>query len=163
MTNEEKELLLKDLFARMPYGVIVQILPEDDMQVLYGARLNGGKWLFNDAYYLEEIKPCLRPVNTMTEKELFEAAKYMLNTDNVVYTVGQLGSGFYKKMESGNMLRFDETMFKLGCSGTKNTDWLIANHFDFRGLIRNGLATAVKADIYKKDSDDSVTFCMCGH
>lgn len=155
MTNEDKELLLKDLFARMPHYVSVKILPSNEVETLYSARLNGGKWLFNDAYYLEEIKPCLRRTRDMTDKELADATKYMFNTDKVVYTSnGNQGIGFYGEMPNGHKLRLDETMFKLGCCGTKNTDWLNIHHFDYRDLINKGLALEVDAEFYAKPTVD---------
>ena len=75
MTQEEKELLLKDLCARLPYGVIIKHKDEHGRSI--GARLVGynGDW-FN--YYIDdlcfhlkiyEFKPYLRPMSSMTDEE----------------------------------------------------------------------------------------------
>lgn len=75
MTQKEKQkLLLKDLCARLPYGV-----------VLYTGSPYGGNWtelisidtsseqvmtLYNgEVHSIEEVKPYLRPMSSMTEEE----------------------------------------------------------------------------------------------
>ena len=60
MTPEEKELLLKDLSARLPYGVIVYSL-----QIPYEQKLIG--YIPDIEKY--SIKPYLRPMSSMTEEE----------------------------------------------------------------------------------------------
>lgn len=76
MTQEEIYLLFKDLCARLPYGVICQV---DDG----AAGLNDGKLIeidiskelvrFDADYYwdayIDDVKPYLRPVSSMTEEE----------------------------------------------------------------------------------------------
>ena len=76
MTQEDKELLLKDLSARLPYGVKVQyegnIFDIDYISPMYEeVRLD-----FADYYTIDisEIKPYLRPMSSMTEEQLFEAS-----------------------------------------------------------------------------------------
>ena len=84
MTQEEKELLLKDLSARLPYGVKVwykyypanitekfatSIRLVDDKLALSSKLNKEGNW-----YLIEEageilIKPYLRPLSSMTEEE----------------------------------------------------------------------------------------------
>ena len=67
MTQEEKQLLFKDLCARLPYGVIVHIhdIDVDD----YDRQLIG-----EDLDFIEldrrNCKPYLRPMSSMTEEEL---------------------------------------------------------------------------------------------
>lgn len=76
MTQENKELLLKDLSARLMYGVMCQV---DDG----AAGLNDGKLVEidiskelvrfdDDGYwdvYIDDVKPYLRPMSSMTEEE----------------------------------------------------------------------------------------------
>lgn len=80
MTQEQKDLLLKDLCARLPYGVVIQekcveqdktFLPnkEGDRLVNIDAHAdllmtNCGSW-----YYLNDIKPYLLPISSMTEEQ----------------------------------------------------------------------------------------------
>lgn len=58
MTNEQKQLLLKDLCARLPYGVIVQ--DRNGTHILTRGNTELGT---------EYIKPYLRPMSSMTEEE----------------------------------------------------------------------------------------------
>lgn len=65
MTQEEKELLLKDLSARLPYGVIMtnKVLTETYYP------LDGNE--YQQAYYDNDWDdvPYLRPMSSMTEEE----------------------------------------------------------------------------------------------
>ena len=71
MTQEDNELLLKDLCARLPYGVIVNI---DGYRI---GQLKGidGDIISTDNginYPLRLVKPYLRPLSSMTEEEKLE-------------------------------------------------------------------------------------------
>ena len=82
MTQEEKELLLKDLSARLPYGVIAHALEINkvgtvtDVNVSYNT-INLTVDNANGDYELvpiSDIKPYLRPMSSMTEEEREEWA-----------------------------------------------------------------------------------------
>lgn len=124
MTQEDKELLLKDLCARLPYGVVIHFdeKTDQDDERLYGMRENGGKLLINDAFYIEEIKPYLFPLSSMTKEQKKEYAHILVMSSN------------------------------LACSqliGETTQDWFNKNHFDYRGLIPMGLAEdATDKNIY---------------
>ena len=121
MTQEEKELLLKDLSARLPYEVKVQYNNEiynvDYISVLY----EEVKLDIPDNYTvgISEIKPYLRPMSSMTEEEKNE----YLNT--------------FKKSIIGT----DEEDGRVWT--VSSIDWLNKHYFDYRGLIEKGLAIAV--------------------
>lgn len=135
---EEKQLLLIDLCARLPYGV--------------KAQYNNKKEIFGDveqieasgdidlSYYDEEterwklcctsidnIKPYLRPMSSMTEEEKNEYLntfkKSIIGTDE----------------EDGRVWTVD------------SIDWLNAHHFDYRGLIEKGLAIEAPKGMYGYD------------
>ena len=61
MEENLKQLLLKDLCARLPYGVKVKCASE-----ILTFNIN---WLKVFQYHLGEIKPYLRPMSSMTEEE----------------------------------------------------------------------------------------------
>ena len=65
MTKEDKELLLKDLSARLLYGVIMTNKKLKDTYY----PLDGNEW--QQAYYDDEWDdvPYLRPMSSMTEEE----------------------------------------------------------------------------------------------
>ena len=91
MTQEYKELLFKDLSARLPHHVRVKVWLKDgtteegilDLEHNYGDVLR-------DAFYcgkIVDIKPYLRPLSSMTEeekKELYNIRPYFVNSDNIV-------------------------------------------------------------------------------
>ena len=126
MTQEDKELLLKDLCARLPYGVKAKVLDEDILRYDYSSEeggfingienINNGLFVIQcreDSYVLsyDEFKPYLRPMSSMNDSEAIE----WHNT-----TFGE------RWITEDNIER---------C-----IDWLNAHHFDFRGLIEKGLA-----------------------
>ena len=65
MTQEEKDLLLQDLCARLPYGVILSCCNLVG-EKLYTIDSNG---LVNNDYDLEEVKPYLFPLSSMTVEQ----------------------------------------------------------------------------------------------
>lgn len=78
MTTKEKELLLKDLCARLPYGV----------KALYGkldveiqkVEFEGDIFYYYDVTHygyvsIDLIKPYLRPMSSMTEEEKYQYKK----------------------------------------------------------------------------------------
>ena len=121
MTVEEKDLLLKDLCARLPYGVKVEsvfINPDTKEHKSCGIEVFNATSLLMIRDGLGEFKPYLLPLSSMTE----EQEKEYLNTCNGYCT-------YY----------WTEETF----------DWLNKNHFDYRGLIPMGLAIdATGLDIY---------------
>lgn len=69
MTQENKELLLKDLCARLQYGVKISV--NDKIELLQGINVldnvvEYGSFLSSD---IEEVKPYLFPMSNMTEEQ----------------------------------------------------------------------------------------------
>ena len=73
MTQEEKSLLYKNLCARLPYGVILQVTLKDkyDEVVTRDIRLTSGNisYLEQTSGHWFEYKPYLRPMKSMTKSE----------------------------------------------------------------------------------------------
>ena len=128
MKQEQKELLLKDLCARLPYDVKVQIknvneictlkeidCSSDEMSV--AVEHENGELC---GYDFEHSKPYLFPLESMTLEQRIEYSK--------------------------TLVIFDESH----CSQTSETyDWFNKNKFDYRGLIPMGLANdATGLNIY---------------
>ena len=129
MKQEEKTLLLRDLCARLPYGVVVEL--DEKFGFNKGAHTLVKELL--DSYCVEGIKPYLRPMSSMTEEEIVE--------------INSMGFAYWTTMIN-NDLRTRGPMSLLDAIIThhkmvKLTDWLNAHHFDYRGLIEKGLAIAV--------------------
>ena len=122
MTQEDKELLLKDLCARLPYEVKVQykdnIFTIDYISGIYEEI----KLDTPDRYTIDisEVKPYLFPFSSMTEEEKLMYEGLMIGTDNISYILDVI-------------------------------DWLNAHHFDYRGLINKSLALdATGLNIYNQ-------------
>jgi hypothetical protein len=128
MTQKDKELLLKDLCARLPYETRVRytyafagavgINKYSDEGTLYYDKLQDFS-LPNVGYERRRvvyILPYLRPMSSMTEEEKEEYQAFF-NYDGVEYPEEYI-------------------------------DWLNAHHFDYRGLIEKGLALEAPEGMY---------------
>lgn len=151
MTQEDKELLLKDLCARLPYGVKVKVLNEDIW--LYNNE-NGfivGKESISDECFIiqcgnysyvlsyDDFKPYLFPLSSMTEeqrKEFLSVADYERREEDC----GRHTETYYYDMVG------HEHMFY---PNSEAIDYCNKNHFDYRDLIPKGLAIdATSKNIY---------------
>lgn len=74
MTQEEKELLLKDICARLPYGVRMKGVNED-----FELSINTSPKRLSYVLNSVDFKPYLRPMSSMTEEESKEFG--LLQTD----------------------------------------------------------------------------------
>ena len=130
MTKKDKELLLKDLYARIPYGVIV-------CQVLDDGSYSGCHDVLSvsDLEDLDSVRPYLRPIESITEEEYKELTE--------VYNHGET----HHVVLPQNDERHHATLCMIS-NGTID-DWLNAHHFDYRGLIPKGLALEAKEGMYK--------------
>lgn len=126
MTTEEKELLLKDLCARAPYGVKVQYMNNmfdiDYVSPMYEELKfdTSGNWTIG----ISEVKPYLFPLSSMSEEQQKESSfePSLLNA---------FINGYISLFEDEE-LNIDDL--------NRLYDWLNKNYFDYRGLIEKGLA-----------------------
>ena len=134
MTQEDKELLIEDLSARLPYGVklgfyasatkqtyictLLGLEPQEDEPII--AKTENGSF-----YMLAgNVKPYLFPMSSMTEEQKRAYNMMSLDADWV--------SNPHYNVPAYNVL-----------------DWLNENHLDYRDLIGKGLALdATGLDIY---------------
>lgn len=114
ITQENKDLLLKDLCARLPYNVKLSYKC-NHTHILTGVTTSG-LIVINDIITnittttdVENIKPYLFPFESMTDEQFNEK---------------------WKLEHSGNMEHLSIPAL----------DWLNKNHFDYRDLIEKGLA-----------------------
>lgn len=134
MTHEEKQLLLKDLCARLPYGVKVV----DVMGRVCELKIGTAELI--DLYYSvgddwsTPIKPYLRPLLSMTEEEEFYIEQKW-NADKWGDMTGYAsGESSEAEIESSDIVGFQ--------------DWLNEHHFDYHKLIDKGLALEAPAGMY---------------
>ena len=151
LKQEDIQLLLKDLCARLPYGVKVHYDMSadpcwDDDPIgddnLRGFSCGSFELDCADGISVENIKPYLRPMSSMTEEEQKEFG-------NLV--------GLWKYKETSHFANclpnlsgeFGKTLIT-EVTTVKAIDWLNSHHFDYRGLIEKGLALEAPEDMYDK-------------
>ena len=139
MTQEDKALLLKDLCARLPYGVKVwSDRYQRSVTILYAGAINEVKFSETGGIErLDTIKPYLRPMSSMTEEEVKEIQKI-----NWQFGKSKSGECYVGDADDGY------------CSVSQMVDilgYLNEHHFDYRGLIEKGLSLEAPADMYKTE------------
>lgn len=135
MTQEDKELLLKDLCARLPYKTIIKPKKQDDdygriwfigdisaeykrIKISYWQKKDCGLSSGMAFYNLEDIVPYLRPMSSMTDEEWEDFNNYR-GVDGILKPL------------------------------SNDIDWLNKHHFDYRGLIEKGLALEAPKGMYE--------------
>ena len=144
MTQEDKDLVINDLCARLPFGVKVlydtQIFEVQYIEPMYEEI----KLLDNKTHTLgvEDVKPYLFPLSSMTEEQLDELReitdfKYNHNTIELVeWTETHATFEFWLEEVPQYII-------------IQVFDWLRKNHFDYQYLIEKGLALdATNKNIY---------------
>lgn len=128
MTQEDKDLLFKDLSARLTYKVKCYCEWKEPAPNGTSGMIDGlSTFLLEEFESMDEyedvpiksVQPYLRPMSSMTEEERAKKdelfGSYILD-NNPAYI-----------------------------------DWLNAHHFDYRGLIEKGLALEAPEGMYKTD------------
>ncbi len=142
MTQEQKDLLLKDLCARLPYKVKVQNTYYNSFEpaTIWLLDLNAQKVrLFADEGYqsIEYIKPYLFPLSSMSDAQKEELIT--ITNGKFRYMWGDINNAIPRKNTSE--WGISENTF---INGIKVINilyiWLLKNHFDINGLIPMGLA-----------------------
>lgn len=158
------ELLIKDLCARLPYGVRVSLTEpkRDDSASEFSYR--GGRFLTGILYavYPQEnrviidelsepiaqynvrcggfdidecsVRPYLRPMSGMTEEEWLKLKEWIFIASD---TKGKINFDGFRNISA------EDT--------TKAIDYLISHHFDYRGLIPMELALVAPEGMYKTE------------
>ena len=140
MTQEDKELLLKDLCARLNTNLVCSIYRTDDEGVgyrngiLYGyCNIEGwDEFYFGEdcgisINYVSKIKPYLFPLSSITREQIFEVQE-ILGKNEI-----EIEDGFLSIIDSSrNTITYLEILALL--------NWFYKNHFDINGLIPMGLA-----------------------
>lgn len=131
MTQEEKELLLRDLCARLPYGVVIR--------TWYGKRINV-KCISVNVYtnaveldipedddakvFIDNVKPYLFPLSSITEEQKsYINGRWGIN-EHFEFEIDPLWGEYF--VDVSDAVEF--------------INWCYENHFDINGLIPRGLA-----------------------
>ena len=143
MTQEDKELLLIDLCARLPYGVKVRtnrgpeliegLAPFCHNEVKIALNLD---WSLS----LSDYTPYLRPLSSMTDEEKGELKLEQEKDEELFIQV-------INKSQNG-----DDSLLGTVIPHYAE-DWANKNHFDYRGLIEKGLALEAPEGMYNLNKE----------
>ena len=133
MKQKDKELVLKEISLRYPYGIKVFSKILNKPTFVKGIA-DDFIWVYidEDNYEwepVEDVKLYLRPISSMTEKEKEDFDKIRYNAEAKLFNAFSKG---------GFTLAFHEIV-----------DWLNSRHFDYRGLIGLKLALEPPKGMYK--------------
>lgn len=143
LSEEDKNLLLRDLCGRIPYGVIIRVHIEGDncckggdydaaldcvhawgsVEFDYDDLLERSRWGSDS---IENVKPYLRKLNSITEEEKEK----------------------YREVKSRILIKKGSNFVVRSTAMPLYTEFLNAHHFDYRGLIEKGLALEAPEGMY---------------
>ena len=126
MKQEDKELLLQDLSARLPYYIKIQLPEYSDLTgekipskiKILDYCILGKVQAYCKGFRKDEIKPYLFPLSSMTEEQNKELYDKLIELE--------------LQALNGEINRIDAVKFEI--------DYYLENHIDYRGLIEKGLA-----------------------
>lgn len=136
MTQNEKDLLLKDLCARLPYRVMCKCDEIKAQGVLKEIGTNYNMCRLYDSFtdesedcFIFDCRPYLFPLSSMTERQCYE--------------LSSIRSAFQ------DCWKYIKTPIPLSICNFEQIEWFHKNHLDYRGLIEKGLAIdATDKNIY---------------
>lgn len=150
MEQKQKDLLLKDLCARLPYKVRCKVDKINfegelrEIELSYNmARLYNVEDDESENVYVYDCKPYLFPLSSITEEQMKELKELcdMYAPDDDDSNYAYMGIEVLCKHVLDDVWEFN---FK-----TDVIDWFNKNHLDWRGLIPMGLAKdATNKNIY---------------
>lgn len=135
MTQEEKQLLLKDLGARLFYGVKVLDIITDTVKDVIGLDITSNYIAVKSSeilytVFFDDVKPYLRSLSSMTEEECIELGNIEATIEDISKVIPNVP--YYIEVVS-----------------PKQIDWLNKKMFDYRGLIEKGLAIEAPEGMYE--------------
>jgi hypothetical protein len=135
MEQTNKELLIKDLAGRLPYGVKIQT-DYTDTKTLEGIQFPNYIGISDGYYSLDdmECKPYLRPISSITDDEERELNGLLSEVYDFTFRMDELLE--FIQMQKEIPFRY--------------IDWFNSHHFDYRGLIPMGIALEAPEYMYNK-------------
>lgn len=155
MKPEDKELLLKDLSARLPYGVKIKVR-SNDVRTVRTIDVTSGIVTFMESdsispfgIHIEHpttlrqvVKPYLRHMSSMTEEEFV----YFMSIRGMNLKSHEIQEMMSKNFSHPNSTAIVNTLGRY----SHNIDWLNENMFDYRGFIEKDLALEAPEGMYNK-------------
>lgn len=136
MTDKQKQLILTDLCARLPYGLKVKCERYPfPVTVLYAGNVDEVKFKETGGIeHIDIIKPYLRPMSRMTKEEKDEL-------NSISYEFG---------FEWIDAETAEEKYIASAKMQSRSIDFYNAHHLDYGGLIPMGLALEAPEGMYKE-------------
>jgi hypothetical protein len=137
MTEADKKLLFEDLCGRLLYGVKGIITYDKSNTTFTVEGIDNNVLHLSDAEecYVEDFKPYLRPMSSMTDEEKGELKLEQEKDEELFIQV-------INKSQNG-----DDSLLGTVIPHCAE-DWANKNHFDYRGLIPMGLALEAQEGMY---------------
>lgn len=120
MTQENRNLLLKDLCGRFPYNTIIEVIDNRGKEEIRYTTIISCAEIDMFQHDEKMVKPYLRRLSSMTNEEKNEYKQFLEDIDGYAYSIDCV----------------------------PQIDWLNANNFDYRGLIEKGLALEAPEGMY---------------
>ena len=138
MTQEEKDLLIKDLSARLPYKVKASYYGTDEemecTDIIEGIIIENNDAEITIGQYglpIEKVKPYLFPLSSMTEQQ----------KEEYTFIINYISSDDSDSLAEGEFVYVDVVSTLI--------HFYHRHHLDYRGLISKGLAIdATDLNIY---------------
>lgn len=146
MNQEDKNTLYKDITSRLPYNVRIDYNGEiyEIVGISHGRLILCKPFMsytIEDCPLIEEVKPCLFPLESMSEEDL----------NNFYETIRPVIEDAFDEYKKDKREYENEKPITLKDIKTDIVaiEWMLERHYDIYGLIEKGLAKDVsKMNIY---------------
>ena len=142
MTQEDKEILIRDLCGRLPYGVKAYIKNWSNLSRKY----------YEGVYIVESIDPSLNSILANSERSSVDV---IVGYDDYeikpyLFPLSSMTEEQYDELYIDSRVKNDSIDILDALANDMDAiDWLNKNHIDYRGLIEKGLAIdATGLDVY---------------
>lgn len=157
MTEQEKQLLLIDICARLPYHLLgIDAFGKlREMKVIYPTGTIIAQEVNGESCAACEFKPYLRPMSSMTKSEIQD---FKATTGVFTYYPGHKIYNHIPMFDNDNTpfstFDDDKVFYQVKPEHVISCiDWLNSHHFDYRGLIEKGLALEAPEDMYNTKTE----------
>ena len=133
MKQEDKEILIRDLCGRLPYGVKAYIKNWSNLSRKY----------YEGVYIVESIDPSLNSILANSERSSVDV---IVGYDDYeikpyLFPLSSMTEEQYDELYIDSRVKNDSIDILDALANDMDAiDWLNKNHFDYRGLIEKGLA-----------------------
>lgn len=160
MNKEEKNELITAFCGYLPYGVqcceynIEYGYHDCVLEAIHMNYFDDGEHCV-EGYWenrVENVKPYLRPIDSMTIEELEDYARYKFASDKIWEIVEFRNAWWFLNVRCRNRNNGDMWTFQIKRTSPfedyKGIEWLNSHFFDYRDLLKKGLALKAPDEMY---------------